>query len=62
MVHEDVTWRVDLKATSNRVGAIFLDGLRPGHTPLLRAYADSLDLAVDPTCPLCMEEPQIVER
>ncbi len=36
--------------------------LRYGHTPLLKAYADQLDTAVDPKCPICGEEPQTVEH
>ncbi len=34
--------------------------LRPGHTPLPKAYANQLDTAVDPKCPICGEEPQTV--
>ncbi len=36
--------------------------LRAGHTPLLKAYANQLDTAVDPKCPSCGEEPQTVEN
>ncbi len=34
--------------------------LRPGHTPLPKAYANQLGTAVDPKCPICGEEPQTV--
>ncbi len=30
--------------------------------PLLNAYANQLDLTVDPKCPSCGEEPQIIEH
>ncbi len=36
--------------------------LRSGHTPLLKAYADQIDTAGDPKCPICGEEPQTVEH
>ncbi len=49
-------------ATSNRADAVLLDRLRAGHTPILKAYAHLLDPAVDPSCPLCKEEPQTLEH
>ncbi len=36
--------------------------LKNGHTPLLKAYANTLDPSTDPLCPLCKEEPQTIEH
>ncbi len=54
-------WPADCRATSNRADTVLLARLRAGHTPLLKAYANQLDTAVDPKCPSCGEEPQTVE-
>ncbi len=39
-----------------------LKRLRSGYTTLRKAYAHLLDPVADPTCPLCMEDPQAVEN
>ncbi len=62
MVDEHFSWKADCIATSNRADAILLDRLLAGHTPLLKAFAHLLDLAADPSCPLCTEEPQTLEH
>ncbi len=56
MVCENFSRKADCIATSNRSPLATL------HTPLLKAYTHLLDQAADPTCPLCMEEPQTVEQ
>ncbi len=42
--------------------AALLARMRPGHIPLLKAYANLLDPPVGPLCPLCKEEPQTIEH
>ncbi len=61
MMYGNFSWKTDCIATSNRANDVLLACLRSGHTPLLKAYAHLLDPAVDPTCPLCKEEPQTLE-
>ncbi len=58
MVYENLSWKADCIATSNRIGAVLLVRLRWEHTPLLKAYAHLLGPATDPTWPLCKEKPQ----
>ncbi len=41
---------------------LLLTRLRAGHKPILKAYANPLDTAIDPKCPCCEEEPQTVEH
>ncbi len=60
-VYEHVSWKADCIATSNRADAVLLARQRAGHTPLPKAYAQLVDQAADPTCPLCKEEPQTLE-
>ncbi len=48
--------------TTNRADAVLLARLRAGHIPLLKAYTNLLDPSADPLCPLCKEEPQIIEH
>ncbi len=55
------SWSKDCMATSNRAVAVLLARLRAGYTPLLKAYANLLDLSANPLCPLCKEEPQAIE-
>ncbi len=62
MVYENISWKADCIATSNRADAVLLARLRAGHTLLRKAYAHLLDPAADPTCPLCKEEPQTLEH
>ncbi len=47
---------------TTRRNAVLLARLRAGHTPLLKAYANQLNMTVEPKCPGCGEEPQIVEH
>ncbi len=49
MVHENLSWKADCTATSNRADAVLLARLRAGHMPILKAYAHLLDPADDPT-------------
>ncbi len=50
------SWSKGCMCTSNRVIAVLLARLRAGHTPLLRAYANPLDLSADtPVSPLQRE-------
>ncbi len=42
--------------------AVLFARLRAGQTPLLKAYANQLDMTVDPKCPSCGEEPQTAEH
>ncbi len=46
IVFEHYSWKADCTTDS-------LALLRPGHTPLLKAYAHLLDPATDPTCTIC---------
>ncbi len=62
MVYENSFWKSGCIAISNRTGAVLVARSRLGHTPLLKAYVHLLDPAADPTCPLCMEEPQTVDH
>ncbi len=52
------SWPADCRAASTRRNAVLLACLRAGHIPLLKAYANQLDTAVDPKCPSCGEELQ----
>ncbi len=61
-VYGRFSWSKDCTATSNRADAVLLARLRAGHTPLLKAYDNLLDLSADPLCPLCKEEPQTIEH
>ncbi len=54
-LHQDV-----FMAVSTRRAAVLLVRLRAGRTPILKAYANQLDTAVDAKCPSCVEEPQTV--
>ncbi len=47
---------------SNQADAVHLARLRAGHTPLLKAYANLLNLSADPLFPVCKEEPQTIEH
>ncbi len=40
------SWSKDCMAIGNRADAVLLARLRAGHTPLLKAYANLLDLSV----------------
>ncbi len=55
-------WSKDCVAINNQAGAILFARLGAGHTPLLKAYANLLDLSADPLCPLCKENPQTIEH
>ncbi len=57
-----LSWPVDCRAASTWRKAVLLARLRPGHTPLLKAYANQIATVVDPKCPSCGEEPQTVEH
>ncbi len=46
---------------SSRADAI-LARLRADHTPLLKAHANLPGSPADPLCPLCKEEPQVIEH
>ncbi len=52
----------DCLVTSNWADAVLLADLRPRRTPLLKAYADSVDPTADPTIPLCKDEPQTLKH
>ncbi len=52
----------DPDTTTTRRDAVLLAHLRAGHTPLLKAYANQLNMTVEPKCPSCGEEPQTVEH
>ncbi len=45
-VYGGFSWSKDCMATSNRADAVLLARLRAGHTQLLKAYANLLDLSV----------------
>ncbi len=62
MVDEILPWKWDRKAISKWADVVILVRLRPGHMPALKACAQLLDPAADPTYPLCMEEPQTVKH
>ncbi len=61
MVHENFSLKPDCIAASNRLDIVLLARLLSKHTPLLKEYAHLIDLAPDPTCLLCIEEPQNIE-
>ncbi len=61
-LHQDVSWPTDCWAVPTRRDTVLLTLLRAGHTLLFKAYANQLDMKVDPKCPNCGEEPQIVEH
>ncbi len=56
------SWPADCRTASTQHDAVLLARLRAGHTPLLKAYANRIDTAVDPKCPSCEEESQTVEN
>ncbi len=56
------SWSADCRAASTRRDAVRLARLRADHTPLVRAYANQLDTAVDSKCPSRGEGPQAAEN
>ncbi len=56
------SWPTDCRAVSTRRDAVLVARLRAVHTPLLKAYANQLDITVDSKCPSCREKPQTVEH
>ncbi len=61
-VYGSFFWSKACKAIKNRADAVLLAHLRAGHTPFLIEYTNFLNSSVDPSCPLCKEEPRIIKH
>ncbi len=62
LLYQAWKWPASCSSIRQEIHTVLLARLRAGHTPLLKAYVNQLDMTIDPKCHSCGEEPQTVEH